>query len=125
MMYSTKIIKQSIVLSALLVIICCSSISESKLFGRSRYYDDPIGYDGPYGMTGATGERAILTVRGTRNPYDGSAPNKLIIEDNPYRGPYPRGVYDRLDAGYGGMSRYPRRDYGYSNYGGYGGLNQG
>lgn len=52
-------------------------------------------------MGGPTGERALITVRGAHNPYDGRAPQKLTIEDQPYRrGPYPRGVYDRLD-GYG------------------------
>lgn len=89
---------------------------------RSRIYNDQPGgmYDnGPYGMQpGATGERALITVRGARHPYDGSAPNKMIIEDQPYRrGPYPRGVYDRLDMGYGRMPMSsmmgPMMDYGY------------
>ena len=95
---------------------CCI---EAKLLRRSRYYDDIGGYDSTYGpgAMGAmpTGERAILTVRGTRNPYDGSAPSKIAIEDQPHRGPLPRGVYDRLDAYGARPSMYPRYD-PYSNY---------
>lgn len=81
--------------------------TEAKLFGRSRYYEDSMD---PYypSASGRTGERAILTVRGARNPYDGSAPGKMIIQDNPYRGPFPRGVYDRVDPSYDrGYGRYP------------------
>lgn len=102
---------------ALLVVVFCASL-DAKLLRRSRYYDNPMmgGYDRPY-EGGATGERAIVTVRGARNPYDGSAPSRIQIEDNPYRGPLPRGVYDRLDGGYSGGGRM--RDYGYSR-GGYG-----
>lgn len=135
-------------LISIIVIICILVINleqhvEGKLLHRSRpYYDDSYtnGYDSPYGggihgyagpMGAATGERAILTVRGTRNPYDGSAPSKITIEDNPYRGPYPRGIYDRLDAGYNRRPMYPpypSDGYGYSNLGlggGYGNYNSG
>lgn len=112
---------------------------EAKLLGRQRFYEDSYGEGGPYG--GATGERAIITVRGARNPYSGHAPGKMAIEDDPYRGPYPRGVYDRLDSGYGrgGLRPMPYGGYpqtalggygGYSGfngggYGGYGGYNSG
>lgn len=117
---SSKIITQIIAVLTIVGLICGLS-TEAKLLRRSRYYDEPYlnggGFDGPY-ASGATGERAIVTVRGARNPYDGSAPSKIIIEDNPYRGAYPRGVYDRLDGGYGRPPIYPRPDYGYSNYGG-------
>lgn len=96
---------------------------EAKLLGRQRFYEDPYAESGPYG--GATGERAIITVRGARNPYSGYAPAKIAIEDEPYRGPYPRGVYDRLDSGYGrgGMRPMPYgMGYGQSMLGGgYGG----
>lgn len=85
--------------------LCCA---EAKFLRRSPYYDDLDGMYGAGSRNVPTGERAILTVRGARNPYDGSAPGRLTIEDNPWRGPYPRGIYDRLD-GYGG-GRYPRRD---------------
>lgn len=129
-----KLIKQALALMSLLLIVCSiSQTTEAKLLRtRSRIYEDSLigggygggyGGGGPYAMGGATGERAILTVRGARNPYDGSAPSKIAIEDNPYRGPYPRGVYDRLDGGYGRPSRYPMYppqggDYGYFNGGG-------
>lgn len=131
---SSKLI--SVVAVVLALVYCClaaSGSSEAKLLRRSRYQDDYLGgYDMPY--SGATGERAIVTVRGARNPYDGSAPSKIAIEDNPYRGAYPRGVYDRLD-GYAG-SRYPRADpylgggggggYGMGGFGGpYGGYGSG
>lgn len=128
-------IKQIAAFLALLAIFCYSSLVDAKLLRRSRFYEDPIGsYDGPYGnLGGATGERAIVTVRGARNPYDGSAPSKIAIEDNPYRGPYPRGVYDRLDSSYSRgigsrMPYYPQSDYGYNsgyNRGGYGGYGSG
>lgn len=111
---------------ALLAVVYSSSSVDAKLLRRSRYYEDPIGsYDGPYGnLGGATGERAIVTVRGARN-YDSSVPSKIAIEDNPYRGPYPRGVYDRIDSSYSRgigsrMPYYPQSDYGYSGRGGYG-----
>jgi len=109
--------------STLLVIslIACCSVLEAKLLRRSRIFGEDSygggGYNGPY-SAGATGERALITIRGARNPYDGTAPSKIAIEDNPYRGPYPRGVYDRLDSGRIGRM-YPQGDYGYSNYGGY------
>lgn len=119
---------KSIVMLVAGLLVCCLAAAaigggaEAKLLRRSRYQDDYLGgYDSPY-AAGATGERAIVTVRGARNPYDGSAPSKITIEDNPYRGAYPRGVYDRLD-GYGGGARYPRMDpygYGMGGYGGYG-----
>lgn len=108
-----------------LVVICClvSQPLEAKLLRRQRIYDDSFGglssYDGPY-SGGATGERAIMTIRGARGGPYGMPPSRIQIEDNPYRGSYPRGVYDRLD-GYGGRGRmpyYPQSDYGYSNYGG-------
>ena len=118
---SNQIVKLAAAL-LVLALVYSSQVSEAKLLRRSRYYDD-FDYDRGYGpaVPVATGERALITVRGARHPYDGSAPAKIAIEDNPYRGSYPRGVYDRLD-GYGG-GRYPRADpYGYSNYnGGYGG----
>lgn len=123
---SANMIKQILALIALLLIVCPMTLTEAKLLRtRSRIYEDSLiggggyGSGGPYAMGGATGERAILTVRGARSPYDGSAPSKIAIEDNPYRGPYPRGVYDRLDSGYGHPSRYPMyppQGYGYSNY---------
>jgi len=90
------------VVSIALALVCVSVCADAKLLRHSRYFDE--GYDYP-AAGHSTGERAILTVRGTRNPYDGSAPNKLAIQDEPHRGPFPRGVYDRTD-GYG-MSRYP------------------
>lgn len=113
------------------MLVVAGSFAEAKFLRRSRYFDDQL--------EGATGERAILTVRGTRNPYDGSAPSKIAIEDNPYRGPFPRGVYDRLDSagGYNRRPLYPMDDYnngpslglggGYGGYpGGYnGGYNSG
>lgn len=124
--------KQAVIFAALLAIVCYSAFADAKLLRRSRFYEDPIGaYDGPYGnLGGATGERALLTVRGARNPYDGSAPSKIAIEDNPYRGAYPRGVYDRLDSGYSRgigsrMPYYPQSDYGYSGRGGYAGYGSG
>lgn len=115
-------IKTTVAIAIIMGLICCSA-SDAKLLRRSRLYEDSLGgYDGPYNG-GATGERAIVTVRGARNPYDGSAPSRIAIEDNPYRGPYPRGVYDRLDSGYSrrasGSPYYPQRDYGYNNYNGY------
>lgn len=112
---------------ALLVLQLTSQhgVADAKLLRRSRYYDDiDGGYGGyggsPHGMSSSvpTGERALLTVRGARNPYDGSAPSKLAIEDQPFRGSYPRGVYDRLD---GGRPMYPQQD-SYSGYGGYNGI---
>lgn len=111
-------LRQVFALAALLAIVFVAS-SEAKLLRRSRFYDDQ--FDGPYPVP--SGERAIVTVRGARHPFDGSAPAKIAIEDNPYRGPYPRGVYDRLDAGYGrgGARPYPYQHdmggYG-QNYGG-------
>lgn len=119
---------QTATIVALVAIISCSLL-EAKLLRRQRIYDDQLGgYDGPY-SGGATGERAIVTVRGARNPYDGSAPSRIAIEDNPYRGQYPRGVYDRLESGYSRqrMPYYPQQDYGYSGYGGgnYGGYQSG
>lgn len=149
MFAAIKMNKNISTLISMIVIICLGVVmqaqqqTEAKLLHRSRsYYDDNYnnGYEGPYGgglhglaspMGAATGERAILTVRGTRNPYDGSAPSKITIEDNPYRGPYPRGIYDRLDSDYGRRPMYPRHlsdGYGYSNLGlggGYGGYNSG
>lgn len=118
-------IKPIVALAAVLVLICClASPLEAKLLRRQRIYDDSFGgspyggYDGPQSGV-ATGERAIMTIRGARGPY-GMAPSRIQIEDNPYRGPYPRGVYDRLESSYsGGRSRmpyYPQSDYGYSNY---------
>lgn len=84
--------------------------SEAKLLSsRQRFFDEPYA-NTPYGSM-ATGERAVITVRGARNPYDGRAPARLTIEDDPYRGPLPRGIYDRLDNRpmpyAGGYSRYP------------------
>lgn len=110
-MNSFKMELMTIVALATLWAACCG---EAKLLRRSRYYDDlgGAGYDGPYGsgVPMPTGERAILTVRGARSPYDGSAPSKIAIEDNPYIGSYPRGVYNRLD-GYGARPPiYPRHD---------------
>lgn len=130
-MFSSRLIT----ISALVIVAVASSVAvsgDAKLLRRSRYYGDgPMdGYDSPY-ASGSTGERAIITVRGARNPYDGSAPNKLIIEDQPYtRGPYPRGVYDRLEPGYNRpMSPLSEAYSGYSGYsggyGGYGGYGRG
>lgn len=89
----------AVALVVLAAVLISALQTEAKLLGRQRFYEDSYA-DGPYG--GATGERAIITVRGTRNPYNGYAPGKIAIEDEPFRGPYPRGVYDRLDGGYGG-----------------------
>lgn len=96
---------------------------EAMLLRRSRYLDDynSSPYETPYGGAAMpTGERAIVTVRGARSPYDGSAPSRIAIEDQPFRGPYPRGVYDR-------MPMYPRPSGGYgSGLGsGYPGYNSG
>lgn len=125
---ASKMMKQSLVTLALLAFACylAQQSCEAKLLGsrRSRFYDDGSSFGGygagSYGMP--TGERAMITVRGARNPYDGSAPSKISIEDNPYRGPYPRGVYDRQDLAYGGMRArqpyYPQSDYDYRGYGG-------
>lgn len=127
----SNLIKNMTMCIALFLVLCScmySSPAEAKFLRRSRYMDEGYGgYDSPYGgsMAVPTGERAIVTVRGARNPYDGTAPSKITIEDNPYRGPYPSGIYDRLD-GYNRRPMYPRGDMGYSNpYGGYGGYNSG
>lgn len=102
---------KSLLVILVLVVVAVASC-QAKL-RRSRYFDE--GYDSAPYASGSTGERAILTVRGTRNPYDGSAPSKIAIEDNPYRGPYPRGVYDRLD-GYS-RGRYPGGSMRFDPYG--------
>lgn len=106
---------------ALAMLTVCQVVTpnEAKLLRSSRYFDDYSSspYDSPYSGSAVvpTGERAIVTVRGARSPYDGSAPGRIAIEDQPYhRGPLPRGVYDRAPA-------YPRQlDGGYSHHGGYG-----
>lgn len=86
---------------ALLLVVVLAIVVEAR---QTRYIDEQ---EGDFDARGSTGERAIITVRGARNPYDGRAPSKLIIEDNPYRGAYPRGVYDRIDAGYNRPNRPP------------------
>lgn len=103
-MNSNKMIIKSLLVAIGLAV--CLVSSEAKLFGRSRYYENDMDQYYPSASV-RTGERAILTVRGARNPYDGSAPSRLAIEDNPLRGPLPRGVYDRLDSGYGRYPIYP------------------
>lgn len=77
---------------------------ESKLLRPTRHYEDD--FDGPYGRPFRTGERAIVTVRGARDTYSGLPPRHLAIEAGPYGG-YPRGIYDRLDGGYGGPRGRP------------------
>lgn len=80
-------IKPIVALATVLVLICClASPLEAKLLRRQRIYDDSFGgspyggYDGP--QTGmATGERAIMTIRGARGPY-GMPPSRIQIEDN-------------------------------------------
>lgn len=96
-----------------------TSFLDAKLLSRQRFYEDPYATGmGSYGPM-ATGQRALITVRGARNPYDGSAPAKLAIEHDSYRGPYPaRGVYDRLDM-QRPMGGYPMGGYPLaSSYGG-------
>lgn len=122
-----KSMNKSIATSIAIALLCALTIaqlistSQAKLLSsRQRFFDEPYA-NTPYGSM-ATGERAVITVRGTRNPYDGRAPARLTIEDDPYRGPLPRGIYDRLDyAGgrmpYGGVGypmggqRYPMNNY--------------
>lgn len=116
-------LKQSIKLSFVAILVVAfligTTMSNAKLLRRPLYDD---GYDGMYGIGGGmipTGERAIVTVRGTRSPYDGTVPSKITIEDNSYRGSYPRGIYDRFDK-FGGRGRmYPELGFGGGFNGGY------
>lgn len=99
----------------LVTVLMCNSIESL----RSRFYDDPYSssYDRPY-SGGRTGERAIVTVAGARNTYDGRAPSKIALDDR--YGGLPYGRYDRLDAGRGRQPFYPGNFGGLM--GGYGGL---
>lgn len=105
-------------LLAFLILVSTSTLEIQAKIIKQQFFNDGYG-DMPY----ATGERAIVTVRGARNPWDGSAPRKIIIEDDPYRGPLPIGPYGRLDGGrmpyggygmgggYPGMGPYPMGSY--------------
>lgn len=85
-----------------------SDFAQAKLIRPQRYFDDNydgMAYAGSHlmGSGGAfrTGERALVTVRGARDTYNGLPPRSLALESAPYQGAYPRrGIYDRLD-GYG------------------------
>lgn len=113
-MNSINFNKSNIVCNCIVLLIVVSvsvSIANARLLRRPIQDEYGYGQDG-YGAMGApSGERAILKVRGVRHPIDGSAPQKLAIEDDPYRGPLPRGIYDNVDN-YRGRGGYP---YGGSN----------
>lgn len=100
---------------ALVALSCTLLAAEAKLLrGSPRYDDFDSGYgDGLYGSGSnyvRTGERALMTVRGARNPHSGRTLTNMQLEAEPFRNP--RGIYDRLD-GYGrGGPVYGRPHYG-------------
>lgn len=124
-----RVFVQLIASIVVLLVSVYSYSAEAKLL-RQHLFDDS--YSGAYDRPYASGQRALITVGGARNTYDGRAPSKLIIEDQPWgSGLAPsRGIYDRLDVprgprmplypagGYGGMGGYGGPGgYGYSPYG--------
>lgn len=126
-MSQLKSVKLVPIVALLALTIASVTAGEAKLMRRSHNFDTAHSDEyadegalranhrsGPRGGAMATGERVVIKVRGAVDHSDGTAPSKLAIEDQPHRGPLPRGVYERLDGhAEGGISaldsgRYPR-----------------
>lgn len=107
MLVLNQAIKLSFVAILVFAVLIAATMSSAKLDRRILYDKSRDGIHGINRGMISTGDRAIVSVRGARNPHDETVPSKISIEKKPRS----VGIYHRFDKFLRRRRFYPKNGF--------------